>query len=115
MDKLKFRAGFELNPSIGSTGIFWLGDKRRKVFGDPYTKGSGRVLLWSKLVFSFKDLLTMDKIRAWFEVNPIFGSRGISFPFRSGHKKRNKLRLKLCQAQVWFRLRLGLRLRLRLG
>ena len=59
MDKLKFRAFSEFNPTFGSTGIIfliWFGDKKKKVLRDPCTKGAVRVLSWAELVTFIIDL-----------------------------------------------------------
>ena len=50
-------------------------------FGGTFAlKVPARVLKWSELVNSILDLETTDKLKftAWLEVNPTFGSRGIS-------------------------------------
>ena len=49
-------------------------------FGTLALKGPAMVLSWSELVKFFLDLETTDKLEftALFEVNPTFGSRGIS-------------------------------------
>ena len=53
--------------------------KSGKFGGTLALKVPARVLSWTKLVKSYSDLKTTDKLEftAWFEVNPTFGSRGI--------------------------------------
>ena len=54
--------------------------KSGKYGGNLELKGHARVLSWSELANFFLDLETTDEFEftAWFEVNPTFGSRGIS-------------------------------------
>ena len=93
MDKLKFRALFKFNMTLGSTGIFfsfWLGNKKKKVLGTLEQKGPFKVLSWSKLaIFLYRPLdngHTKICSLVWGQSN-LWIQRNI-FLFGSGNKKR---------------------------